>query len=166
MNGFTIELTLSSRGNIVMRKMKKYIILLFLSLFVIIVFIGCGSKNNVKDSFDINKFQNEMRAKNYNFQMKDVKKDFLPTIRKRMVIDKEAIDIYLFTNNKKMESEAKFIDKEGWGYDNGSKSVKVDWVSMPHFYKRGNIIVQYVGTNQNIISDLKDILGEQFAGAK
>ncbi len=34
----------------------------------------------------------------------------------------------------------------------------------PHFYKRGSLIVQYVGEDEKIISDLGDLLGEQFAG--
>jgi hypothetical protein len=42
----------------------------------------------------------------------------------------------------------------------------VSWVSYPHFYKKGCLIVQYVGKNENIISDIEDILGEQFAGFK
>jgi len=37
-------------------------------------------------------------------------------------------------------------------------------LSFPHFYKKGNIVVQYIEEDEKIISDLKDILGEQFAG--
>jgi len=42
--------------------------------------------------------------------------------------------------------------------------MKVDWVSFPHFYKKGSIIVQYIGEDEKMISDLKDIFGDQFAG--
>lgn len=149
-----------------MEKSRSYIIFLILSLFMFTTFIGCSSKSNSKDTFDIEKFQDEMKTKNYNFEMRDVGKDFLPTTRKRMIIDNEALDIYLFRNNKKMENEAKCIDSNGFVYSNGTKSIYVSWVSLPHFYKRGNIIVQYVGGNEKIISDLKDILGEQFAGVE
>ena len=65
-----------------------------------------------------------------------------------------------------MENEVKYIDSDGSGYSNGFKSVEVSWSSPPHFYKRWSIIVQYVGKNEKIISDLKNILGEQFAGFK
>jgi len=107
-----------------------------------------------------------MKAKNYKFELKDVEKDFLPTARKRMIIDKEAIDIYLYNSNKEVEKDAKRIDNGGCEYNNGSKSVNVRWSLYPHFYKKGTIIVQYVGENEKIISDLKDIFGEQFAGYK
>lgn len=140
-------------------------ILLFIIIFLITMLIGCGSKNNSKNTFNIKQFQNEMKARNYNYEIKDVPQDFLPTTRKRMIIDNKAIDIYLFSSNKNMENEARHIDSGGCQYDNGSKAVNVSWVSYPHFYKKGNIIVQYVGEDKKIMSDLKDILGEQFAGA-
>jgi hypothetical protein len=147
-----------------MAKSGNRIILLASVLFLITMLIGCSSKNNSKDNFNIEQFQNEMKARNYNFEIKDVQQDFLPTTRKRMIIDDKAIDIYLFNSNKKMENEARHIDSGGCGYDNGSKSVKVSWVSFPHFYKKGSIIVQYIGEDEKIIADLKDIFGEQFAG--
>ncbi|MFA9396773.1 MAG: hypothetical protein ACERKV_00710 [Clostridiaceae bacterium] len=63
-----------------------------------------------------------------------------------------------------MKRDSKKINKDGFGYTNLTKSLQIDWVSEPHFYKSGNIIVQYIGTNEEIISLLEDILGEQFAG--
>ncbi len=144
----------------------KSVILLILILFLFTMFIGCNSQDKSKGNFNIEEFQSEMKEKNYSFEVKDVDKDFLPAKRKRIIVGNEALDIYLFSSNKKMESEAKHIDSDGAGYDNGFKSIMVEWSSSPHFYKRGKIIVQYVGENEKIISDLKDILGEQFAGKK
>ena len=149
-----------------MKKLSKYIILLVLCLLIFTMLIGCGSKNDSENTFNIEQFANEMKAKNYKFTLEDVEKDFLPTTRKRMIIDTESIDIYLYNSNKEVENDAKRIDADGGGYSDSTKSVKVSWTSYPHFYKRGNIIVQYVGVNEKIISDLKDILGEQFAGYK
>ncbi|MCM1989936.1 hypothetical protein [Oceanirhabdus seepicola] len=150
-----------------MRNLTKKIVLLAVVLWVVFAYIY---RNDITDStFDSEKFEIEMKAKNYEFQLIHVKKDFLPTTRKRMVIGEEAIDIYLYSNNKKMEKDAKNIDSGGCEYTSTSifsKSVNVSWVSEPHFYKKGKLIVLYVGTNEKIISDLKDIFGEQFAGMK
>ena len=56
-----------------------------------------------------------------------------------------------------------FIDGGGCSYY-GKNAVDVSWVSLPHFYKKGSIIVQYDGENNYIISDLDAILDAQFAG--
>lgn len=65
-----------------MGKLNNYVILLVLSLFIFTTFIGCSSKSNSKDTFDIGQFQEEMKLKNYKFEMQDVGEDFLPTTRK------------------------------------------------------------------------------------
>jgi hypothetical protein len=61
---------------------------------------------------------------------------------------------------------AKNIDSGGCSYSNGSKSVEVSWASFPHFYKKGSLIVLYAGEDGNVMSDLEEIFGEQFAGYK
>ncbi len=150
-----------------MRNLTKKIVLLAVVLWVVFAYIY---RNDIKDNtFDVEKFKIEMKAKNYEFQLINVKKDFLPTTRKRMVLGEEAIDIYLYSNNKKMEKDSENIDSGGCQYTSTgifSKNFNVSWVSEPHFYKKGKIIVLYVGTNEKIISDLKDIFGEEFAGIR
>jgi hypothetical protein len=152
-----------------MGKPGKSIIFLIFSLFIFLIFICFSSKNNSKNTFSFEQFQSEMKAKNYNFEIQHVEEDFIPTTRERMKISKDAIDaidIYLFSSNRKMEKDAKRIDSDGGGYSNGSKKVYVNWGLTPHFYKKGNIIVLYVGGNEKVISDLKEVFGEQFAGGK
>lgn len=147
-----------------MRKKGLGIILLASTLFILTIFIGYSVKNNSKVTFGIEEFKSEMKAKNYNFEITDGQQVFLPNGSKRMVIGSEAIDIYIFSNNEEMENEASHIDSDGSEYNNGYSSTNVSWVSHPHFYKKGSIIVLYIGVNEKIISNLKDILGEQFAG--
>lgn len=149
-----------------MMKSCNRIVLFIAILYMITMLVGCSGENNFKSTYSIKQFENAMNDKGYKFEIKDVEQDFLPTERKRMMIDNKAIDIYLFSNDKDMENEASRIDIGGSTYSNGYKSVKVRWVSFPHFYKKGSLIVQYIGEDKKIISDLKDILGEQFAGDK
>lgn len=149
-----------------MTKLSKYAILIVFILPIFITPIGCSNKQKLKNTFGIEQFVNQMKAKNYKFELKDEEKDFLPTTRKRMILNKEAIDIYLYNSNKEAEDDARRIDNGGCEYSDGTKSINVSWVSYPHFYKKGNIIVQYIGENQKIIDDLKDIFGDQFAGYK
>ncbi|NMM63026.1 hypothetical protein HBE96_09990 [Clostridium sp. P21] len=149
-----------------MEKLSKCAIIFILSSVIFTMFITYSNKQNSKNTLDMDQFVNLMKAKSYKFELKDVEKDFLPTTRKRMIIDKEAINIYLYNSNKEVENDAKRIDDGGCEYSDGTKSINVSWTSYPHFYKKGSIIVQYVGKNEKVISDLKDIFGEQFAGYK
>lgn len=121
-------------------------------------------KLSSKQSYSAEQFQKELSLKNYNLQTKDVGQDFIPTKRKRMSIGNENIDIYSFSNPAKMERIATNIDKSGCSYNDGNKIISVSWALPPHFFKKGNIIVLYSGENEKIVSDLKDILGNQFAG--
>ena len=40
----------------------------------------------------------------------------------------------------------------------------ITWVSTPHFYRSGKIIVVYVGSSRELLSLLESVLGPQFAG--
>lgn len=75
-----------------MRKLSKHAILLPFSLLIFTMFIGCSNKQNSKNSFDIEEFENQMKAKKYKFELKEIEKDFLPATRKITLIDKEVIE--------------------------------------------------------------------------
>lgn len=61
-----------------------------------------------------------------------------------------------------MENNAKYISLDGSSFCNGKESLEIDWISKPHFYKKESIIVNYVGEDEKILDDLKDIFGTQF----
>lgn len=150
-----------------MKRRRLNQVLVFVILCLAIFSFSSFVISNVKDkTYGSERFASDMKSKNYKFELKDVQEDFLPTVRRRLIINNknEAIDIYLYNNSNDMEADSKRIDNGGCSYVNGNKSKKVSWSSIPHFYKKGNIIIQYIGINEKIISDLKDICGEQFAG--
>ncbi len=147
-----------------MKKHSSYVSVSLIILLIIVMQMGCKDTNIHQSTFTLQQFGDSMKNKGYSFEITDVEEDFLPTTRKRMEFNHDMLDIYIFNGDKEMEEEAANIDKDGCGYTNGNKSLKVSWVSYPHFYKRGSLIVQYVGEDEKIITDLRDILGEQFAG--
>ncbi|AQR96238.1 hypothetical protein [Clostridium saccharoperbutylacetonicum] len=114
---------------------------------------------------------NLLKEKGYKLEVKDVNAEFLPSTRKIITIGNEQIIVYAYNSNKEMEKDSANIDKDGFGYTitelwGEQKPKSASWSSYPHFYKKGNIIVQYVGKNEEVIFNLKSILGEQFAGIK
>lgn len=131
-----------------------------------------GKVTTIDDkNFTNNDFISILKAKGYTLEVKDADEDFLSTTRKIITLGNEQIVVYIYNSNKEMEKDSLNIDIDGFGYTitepwGEQKPRNVSWISYPHFYKKGNIIVQYIGKNEKIISNLKDILGEQFAGVK
>lgn len=73
----------------------------------------------------------------------------------------DIISVYEYKDNQQMETDSKTISSDGSRVGNAI----VDWTNLPHFYKSGNILVIYVGNNNEMIEALKKLLGKQFAGA-
>jgi|GEM_PF-711372 hypothetical protein len=159
-----------------MSKTSKFIVFVIFSLFILTLFTGCSRNNitakaehiqsvksNSADTFNLEQFQDAMRAKGYHFEIQDAENHFLPATKKKMRFGDQGVNIYLFNSNEEMENVAKGIDHDGSGYSDGSHKICLDWAYQPRFYKRGTIIVQ-CADNEKIISDLKDILGEPFVG--
>ena len=93
-----------------------------------------------------------------------IKPYFSSNESKTMKIGETLIGVYSYKNNKEMEKNAGHISPDGSSFYKGKKSMEIEWVSKPHFYKKGSIIVNYVGEDEKILDDLKDIFGTQFAG--
>lgn len=152
------------KGGIFIKRLNKIILLISFFIFIFIGLISCQNKETKSTDFTLDNFIDEMNSKGYDLKVKDVEKDVLSGTRKRTYNDKLIFDVYLYENNKSMESDSKNLSNDGSKYENSKTSVVVDWSNTPHFYKKGNIIVQYIGEDEKIISDLQSILGEQFAG--
>lgn len=131
---------------------------------------GIWNKFSQDGSFTINQFVNVIQSKGYNLKVEDAEKEFLPVERKVIDIKKEQIYVYMYKTSEKMEKDALNITSNGSSYKSVSSDgatsniIAGNWKSAPHFYKKGSIIVLYVGENEEIISDLNDIFIEQFAG--
>jgi hypothetical protein len=75
-------------------------------------------------------------------------------------IDEEFINVYEYKSSDQMEADLKTIRSDGAIVGNAF----VDWVSIPHIYKNGNMIVLYVGENKEIKDMIQKSVGNQFAG--
>lgn len=147
-----------------MNIIKRVFILSLLVIISIVGAIGCNSIDKVENEFDLDVFKEEMRLRGYNFEIEDIKPYFASNESKTMKIDEALIGVYSYKNNKEMEKNTKYISSDGSGFNNGKESIEIDWISKPHLFKKGSIIVNYVGEDEKILNDLTDIFGNQFAG--
>ena len=111
-------------------------------------------------------FINEMKKKNYTIEITDVDYDADKSMFLvkpiRITANGNMIAIYEYSSHAELEKFARTISSDG--YQIGLSFVS--WISKPHFFKSGNIIVEYIGENSNIIKDIKSIMGKPFAYSK
>ena len=141
--------------------MKKIVLILLLFISTISLF-GCSKEISATTYNDL---ITSLEKADFNVITEDVEKSILQGQRKWLTIkENENISVYLYESNEKMEEDSSYIDEGGTSYDNGKSATKISWVSYPHFFKKDNIIVLYVGEDLEIINALKEIVGLQFAG--
>jgi type IV pilus biogenesis protein CpaD/CtpE len=137
----------------------KKIVLLLLFFVTTISLFGC-SKQISNTAY--NELITNLEKMGFNIIAEDVEEDIiLQGQRKWLTINEnENISVYLYESSEKMEEDASYIHIGGTSY----KNIQISWVSYPHFFKKDNIIVLYVGEDLEIINALKEIVGSQFAG--
>lgn len=144
--------------------MKKIILALIITIIAVFSF-GCSSDKISESIYE--DFILKLEERGFEVTSENVDKDILQGERKWLTVNKtENMSIFLYKSNESADEDAARIEPHGTGYNNGNKEVQISWVSLPHFYKKDNMIVLYCGENEYIISGLNQILGSQFAGYK
>lgn len=134
--------------------MKSYIPMIYL----ILLLIGCS---NGTGQFDFSQLVKQLEEANVNFTIihNDEKDPFFSVFPKVIEIEGEYICIYEYPTKEDMEREASTIHEDG-----NIENASISYFSDPHYFKKGNIIVQYAGKNELILKYLEGIFGKQFAG--
>jgi hypothetical protein len=90
----------------------------------------------------------------------DVSQSFFSVGGKVLVLNGEELQVYEYPAPEAAETDASSVAADG----SEVGTVMVDWVSTPHFFRSGNLIVVYVGENEAVLQALQSLLGTQFAG--
>lgn len=70
------------------------------------------------------------------------------------------VQVFEYETAKALEADASQVSDDGGSIGTSM----VTWVSTPHFYKAGRILVLYLGDDQTILDLLEGNLSPQFAG--
>ena len=89
-----------------------------------------------------------------------ISQPFFPIPGQTLKVNSEDIQVFEFQDSSAMESEAKEISTDGMSVGN----TVVQWISPPHFFATGKIIVLYLGTDAELLKNLETALGKQIAG--
>ena len=90
---------------------------------------------------------------------------------RRIAVNGETIHGYVFADASTADTEAAFVSPDGWTIsvplERGVIRETInEWLGPPHFYKKGRLIVVYIGDNTAVIDALEGVLGPQFAGER
>jgi hypothetical protein len=90
----------------------------------------------------------------------NIEQPFFPVQGQVISVDGEDVQVFEFPDADSAEEAASSVSPDG----SAIGTTMVSWVAPPHFYRAGRVIVIYVGSNQEAISVLENVLGGQFAG--
>ena len=68
--------------------------------------------------------------------------------------------VFEYDSTEGMEADASLVASDGGSIG----TTMLFWVSTPHFFKAGRIIVVYIGDDAETLTQLQSLLGTQFAG--
>ena len=79
------------------------------------------------------------------------------------------VTVYVYDSNDQAEKDAASITPDGFGIEReGSfgiaESMQISWVDASHFFLYGNVIVQYIGMDFDLLQCLYRLCGAQIAG--
>jgi len=88
----------------------------------------------------------------------------LSVASKTLAIGNENIGVFEYGSKALMEKDAAYIDEGGYLFLVPGKETTHAWLLPPHFFKKGTLIVGYIGNDQQILNFLNKTLGPEFAG--
>lgn len=142
--------------------MKK-IVLLFM-LITLLTLTSCSEKPSEAGA-EYTDFLNLLTDSGFQYTEGELDaSSFLSVTRKPILIGDGIISIYEYESNEDMEKDSGYIGQDGSSISCPGKSANIDWVSQPHFFKKGTLIINYVGEDEQILKFLNENYGAQFAG--
>ena len=85
---------------------------------------------------------------------------FLSVEGKLLNVGGEDVQVFQYPHEAAADAQAALVSPDG----STVGTSKPHWVGTPHFYKRGTLLVLYLGNEVKVLKALNFVLGQQFAG--
>ena len=72
----------------------------------------------------------------------------------------EDVQVFQYSHAAAADAQAALVSPDG----SAVGTSKLHWIGPPHFYKKGKLLVLYVGGNAKALKALEAVLGRQVAG--
>jgi hypothetical protein len=89
-----------------------------------------------------------------------VSQPFFSVPARIMTVNGEGVQVFEYARASTANTEASRVSSNG----NTIGTSKPSWIATPHFFKKGKLILIYLGDNQKVLEVFQGVLGNQFAG--
>lgn len=135
---------------------------------ILLAAAGCGAAASAQTVSDYASLISHLHASGLTAEadqyVSSVRQPFLSVSGHAVNVNGQRIEVYEYRSAAAANADAKRIDDDACLAHVAGGTTMMDWPGVPHLYKRGRVIVIYVGTDKRIISALVAALGPQFAG--
>lgn len=150
--------------------MKKNLLVIF--FIILLTLIGCGSTNNNNKTENASNSENALddlknifETNGYTFSSENENKNILEGERINITLnDKTNLQIYIYDSVESANLDSECISSDGYSYTKDDMTTSIEWDDSPHFYKYNNLIILYLGNDEELITLLSNNFGNQIAG--
>jgi hypothetical protein len=130
---------------------------------------GDGTQGKAK--YDLSAFVAALRSQGATVKLgQAITEPFFSARGRSLTVNGQDVQVLQFANAQEASQAAGAVSPDGYsvGATSGKQTTvsQIEWVATPHFFRRGRLIVLYVGANRDVLGLLRRLLGTQFAGGK
>ena len=85
---------------------------------------------------------------------------FFPVPATILEVDGEGVQVFAFRDARTAREQASRVSPDGRSIGTSQPL----WIAPPHFYRRSNLVVLYLGEDEKLLARLERLLGKPFAG--
>ncbi len=90
----------------------------------------------------------------------DVSQSFFSVPGKVLLLGSDELQVYEYASPEAAAADVQSVSADGKTVG----AAVLDWISTPHFFSTGNVVLIYVGEDSTILQTLQSMFGTQFAG--
>jgi len=90
----------------------------------------------------------------------EVDQPFLSVPGRIIKVHGEHVQVFQYSSATETDAQAALVSPDGRTVG----TAKPFWIGPPHFFKKGKLLVLYLGDNGKVLKALETVLGPQFAG--
>jgi hypothetical protein len=142
-------------------EMKSTFAFLSILLMATTILSACAGEPASAQSYGTEEFLADLASQGVKAEKGDeLEQAFFSVTGNHVNLDAESVQLFEYDSASTMESDAVLVDASG----SSIGPSMVSWIATPHFYKKGRILVLYVGEAAQTLELLEGVLGQQFAG--